>query len=183
MGRKEEALATIDQGIKIDNTYYNSFETRNIILQAIAGKTIKPPTPALNASEAIKLPKTYENPEKVYAEYKKSAAQFKEENKIPEAINAYTKCIEIAPDNYSNYIERGILYMNSGKETSAIADFTKGIELNAQFPNALLFRSMAYNNLKQYDQAIKDAQAAKTQGAKVDASYLKKLEADLAKQN
>ena len=49
------------------------------------------------------------------------------------AIKNYTKVIELDPDNYVAYMNRGWNKSNLGDEYAAISDYNKSIEINSNY--------------------------------------------------
>lgn len=171
MGRTEEALQTIEQCLALDEGYEAGRATKSLIL-AGTGMAGSKKSEAQAKQEA-----TVQNQ---YLQYKAKAEQMKKADRKAEAIGFYTECIKLSPDNFSNYVERGALYLNTGNNALAVEDFTEALRLNPDFHQALLFRSMAYNNLKQYADAVRDAESARSKGVQVDPAYMQKIEKDLA---
>ncbi|KAI9209629.1 uncharacterized protein BJ171DRAFT_418329, partial [Polychytrium aggregatum] len=77
-----------------------------------------------------------------------------------EALSAYESAIAIDPSNYMTYFRRAATYLNMGRTTPAIHDFSKVLELKPGFEQALLQRGRlyakdcalenAYNDLSKY---------------------------------
>jgi len=72
------------------------------------------------------------------------------------AIFAYTKAIELNPQDGDAYTNRGAVYDTKGEYDLAITDYTKGIELNPQDGDAYTNRGNVYLGKGQYDLAISD---------------------------
>jgi tetratricopeptide (TPR) repeat protein len=73
-----------------------------------------------------------------------------------QAIDDFTKTIELHPQNINTYHLRGLAYVRLEKYQQAIDDFTKTIELNSKEANAYYWRGFAYEKLGKYQQAIDD---------------------------
>jgi len=73
-----------------------------------------------------------------------------------EALDAFTKAIELKPDDPEVYTIRGLAYDGFGNERQAIKDYSKSIELKPDDPEVYYFRGVSYGYLKNYKQAIKD---------------------------
>ena len=74
-----------------------------------------------------------------------------------EALNAFTKAIELNPQYAAAYIGRGLAYGELGNHKQAINDFNKAIELNPQYATAYNNRGTTYGrDLGNYQQAIND---------------------------
>lgn len=61
-----------------------------------------------------------------------------------QALQDYTKAIELDPGFAEAYYNRGVSHYELGRYAEAIADFTRAIELNPQDDNAYGRRSLAY---------------------------------------
>lgn len=65
---------------------------------------------------------------------------FSKSGRYDQAIQAFSKAIEINPRNTSAYINRGLSWYHKGDYNQAIADYTKALEINP-------YHADAYNNL------------------------------------
>lgn len=72
------------------------------------------------------------------------------------AIFAYTKAIELNPQDGDAYNNRGAIYDIKGEYDLAITDYTKAIALNPQDADTYNNRGNAYLSKEQYDLAISD---------------------------
>ena len=72
------------------------------------------------------------------------------------ALKNYDVAIQLNPNNFEAYNNRGVAYKNLGQYERAIQDYDKAIELNPNYDNAHNNRGNAYRLLKQYEQAIQD---------------------------
>ena len=72
------------------------------------------------------------------------------------AISEYTKCIEIQPTHYSNYIYRGLLKYKIKDYEGAISDFTKAIELVSSRPASYLLRGRTKKKIGALEDACSD---------------------------
>lgn len=73
-----------------------------------------------------------------------------------EALDFFTKSIEIDPQNAKAYGNRGVAYDILGNTKQAIKDYDKAIELNPQWAMAHKNRGNTYDKLGNHKQAIKD---------------------------
>ncbi|PSB04588.1 tetratricopeptide repeat-containing S1 family peptidase [Merismopedia glauca] len=85
-----------------------------------------------------------------------------EKGNYQEAIENYTKAIEIDPQYTNAYNNRGIAYGNLGNYQQAISDYARAIALNPQDPDAYYNRGNAYDDLGEYQKAISDYDRAIT---------------------
>jgi stress-induced-phosphoprotein 1 len=111
-----------------------------------------------------------------------SAAEFKDignkhlqAKEFDQAIEAYTKAIEIEPSNHVFYSNRSAAYLSKGDSTNALADGLKCTEVNPSWPKGYSRHGAALHALKKYD----DAQKVYKKGLEVaptDAGLLSGLE-------
>lgn len=94
---------------------------------------------------------------------------------LRQAIEAFTKAIEIKPDDIMAYNNRGSAYAQQGEYIQAIADFTKAIGINSNDPVAYHNRAVAYYCLKEYSKAWGDVSMVKEIGATVNPEIIKML--------
>jgi len=81
---------------------------------------------------------------------------YAELNKYEQAIEDFSKAIELNPALAVAYYDRGNAYADLNKYERAIKDYEKAIELNPDFAEAYNNRGNAYMELNKYEQAIKD---------------------------
>jgi len=87
--------------------------------------------------------------------------------KNQEAVEAFTKSIELDPKNAEAYSFRGGDYFFLGNHRQAIKDFDRAIKLDPKYATAYNNRGIAYDDLGDYRQAIKDYNRA----IKLDPKY------------
>ena len=73
-----------------------------------------------------------------------------------EAVECYTKAIELDPKNAVAYNNRGVSYKIKGEYDKAIIDHSKVIELNPEIAEAYYNRGITYKEKGEYDKAIAD---------------------------
>jgi tetratricopeptide (TPR) repeat protein len=88
--------------------------------------------------------------------------------RIPEALEAGEKAIELAPDYATAYNNLGIVYGSQGQMDAAIAMFEKGIQVDPDYAEVHYNLGFAYENLEQLDAAIAEYQEA----VSIDPNYL-----------
>jgi tetratricopeptide (TPR) repeat protein len=74
----------------------------------------------------------------------------------PQAIQLFTRAIEIDPKYAPAYHGRGVAYLNQGERDRAIADFSEAIRLDPTDARALYHRGVAYFRSGDYDRALPD---------------------------
>ena len=72
------------------------------------------------------------------------------------AINLLTKAISIQPNNEQAYFERGMAYLELDKDTDAIADFDRALNINPEYSGARDWRAVALKALGQFGAAAED---------------------------
>ena len=87
--------------------------------------------------------------------YKKAEAQYSNGNYIA-AITNYSKAIDMDPNDYMAFSNRGLAKYNLNDYAGAIADFTKAIDIEPNTSFNYNNRGSAKENLKDYAGAIKD---------------------------
>ena len=76
------------------------------------------------------------------------------------AIEHFTECVRLNPNEIRAYRNRAMLYMDIEKYDLAFADYAKAIELNNQGSDDYFLRGFANAHLKHHDQAIEDFDVA-----------------------
>ncbi|MDR2942524.1 MAG: tetratricopeptide repeat protein [Treponema sp.] len=80
-------------------------------------------------------------------------------NQFNEAINQYSKILELKPDNIIRsiiYKHRGMANFACSQYKEAIEDFTRALELDQKAYKAVYYRGVVNSVLKQYSNAIDD---------------------------
>jgi tetratricopeptide (TPR) repeat protein len=77
------------------------------------------------------------------------------------AIEAYSRVIELEPDNANALLMRGSLYHELGENDEAIADLDRSIRVDADSSEAYLRRGWCHVALDDFDLAIKDFESAR----------------------
>ena len=79
-----------------------------------------------------------------------------DQKKYAEAIDLYTKAIELKPKFAEAYNSRGMAYDELIMYLESIADYSKAIEINPMFKDFYFNRGYTYDNLHKYAEAIAD---------------------------
>ena len=96
-------------------------------------------------------------------EYYRRGVEELQRGQYSEAVEYYTKALELRPDYLDAYALRGLAYRNLGKYDEAVQDCTKALELR-QEPWIYALRGLAYRNLGKYDEVVQGLyQSARTQ--------------------
>ena len=80
--------------------------------------------------------------------------------KLPQAIKAFTRAIEIEPRYAEAYVKRGLAYYRSAQYKIAIADYTQTLKLKRYQADAYASRGDAHRALKDTQRAIEDYSAS-----------------------
>ena len=83
-------------------------------------------------------------------------AAYLEQALYPEAIEDFSKGIELSPRNSHLYSNRATAYLNLGKYTQALSDYNKAIELNPNYYNPYLGRAHVHEALGNQLAALSD---------------------------
>ena len=81
------------------------------------------------------------------------AEQLMSEDKLGEAVAAYTKALEAQPSNVRALTYRGWLYFQTDDLTRAWADLDAAVKSDPSFPDARVFRSIMYAQGKNWTDA------------------------------
>jgi len=87
-------------------------------------------------------------------DYLKQGVTLFEEGKYEQAIDEYTKAIELDPNLTDAYYNRGLAYLMTKQYDLALADFNKAIELDPKMSTAWSGRGMALAGLGRYKEAL-----------------------------
>ena len=90
-------------------------------------------------------------------EYFKKAYDYEENGEYKLAIENYTRCVKLAPENATAFYNRGLVYSRHLENNEyAIADFTRCIRIDPDYSNAYQNRGFSYLFLEDYEKAIAD---------------------------
>jgi serine/threonine protein kinase len=97
---------------------------------------------------------------KASKDFYRQGDKFYTQRKYDKAIEAYTKAIELNPNDSGVYNNRGIVYHLTSKYQEAIADYTRAAELNPHHFSAYNNRGLVYEEIGNVEQAIADFKKA-----------------------
>ncbi len=169
---EKEMLEVTQRRIESYNQQYDEFEERireasqkENTSNSIIGET-------LNAIDSLneELLKNTEKEQTPEAFFRKGNA-YKRLEKYEDAIDAYTKAIELNPEYSNAYNNRGLAHKKRGKFTEAITDYSKAILIDPKYATAYNNRGVAYRILKKYAEAIADYEKAIELNPKYDIAY------------
>ena len=89
-------------------------------------------------------------------EYISRGVEAGQRGQYSDAIENFTKAIELKPDYAKVYHARALTYSSQGEYEQAIQDATKAIEINPDYAEAYHTRGLVYNNQGEHEQAIRD---------------------------
>jgi eukaryotic-like serine/threonine-protein kinase len=93
-------------------------------------------------------------------EFQRQANVFYDRRKFDKAIETYTLAIELNPNDYAIYNNRGAAYHASGEPQKAIDDYNKSLALNPYHFSAYNNRGAAYEEIGNIEQAVADYRKA-----------------------
>jgi DnaJ family protein C protein 7 len=86
------------------------------------------------------------------------------EGRFSEAYGTYTEALKIDPENnpvkITLLINRAVACQRMCRLTEAVADCTSVLEVNRNYPKALLLRAECYMDLGDFDKAVGDFKSA-----------------------
>lgn len=97
-------------------------------------------------------------------EYISHGIKAAQRGQYPEAIEDFSKAIELRQDYPGAYYFRGLTYGRQGEHKRAMEDLTKAIELDSNYPDAHYFCGIAYLHLKEWEKAKEFLTAARNMG-------------------
>ncbi|MDD5570468.1 MAG: tetratricopeptide repeat protein [Bacteroidales bacterium] len=110
---------------------------------------------------------------KNFQAYLKRGILYYKAGKFIEALNDMNEAEKLNSDNSEIYSWRGLIYYSMKNVKKAIEDYTSAIRLNPNDVAAYVNRAGAYQDLFQFDNAVKDAEKAKSMGFQLDVNYFK----------
>lgn len=93
-------------------------------------------------------------------EFQRQAEELYARKRFEKAIETYTLAIELNPNDYALYNNRGAAYHADGEFQKAIADYTKAAELNPYHFSAYNNRGAANEDIGNIEQAVADYRKA-----------------------
>lgn len=76
--------------------------------------------------------------------------------KREDAINFFSKAIDINPQNSKGYINRGLVYEQIDEFKLAIEDYSRLLELNPSDNMGYIRRGVCWSKIKEHEKAIED---------------------------
>ena len=89
-----------------------------------------------------------------------SAHQLLQDGKVIEAIEAYSKALQINPENADIYSDRGVAHLHNMDKQKCFADLNKAIELQPDYAYRYAAMAFAKNNFGDLEGAVADYQKA-----------------------
>lgn len=80
--------------------------------------------------------------------------EYHKKGQYDKAIVEYNRALELNPQNFEAYVNRGNAYEAKGAHEDAIADYNRAIEINPNYGGAYMNKGVVYARMGQYDQAI-----------------------------
>ena len=88
-------------------------------------------------------------------EWKEKGNALVKEKKYKEALDCYTKSIEIDPNDPILYSNRSAMHLNLNEFDQALTDAEKAISLKPEYAKAYLRKGKALEGLEKFDEALK----------------------------
>ena len=149
-GSHDMFLAEIE-AVDVDDKYIDAY----VNISYIYSKTKDYKLSMLYANKALLLDKDY-----AYAHYRKAWA-LQETGKFEEAIDGYSKAIELDPSDIYNYLGIACVSLNTQANLNALLYANKAILIDRNCGGAYYYKSLALSNLgksKEAEQAFSIAQ-------------------------
>ena len=102
------------------------------------------------------------------------AARFAKAGKNDQAIEAYSRSIQLDPKNAAAYFKRGTTFQKLNNPERSIEDLGKAIELEPAHADAFYARAAANETLRRYEQAIDDYSKAISYGTSAGDAYFRR---------
>jgi tetratricopeptide (TPR) repeat protein len=71
------------------------------------------------------------------------------------AVNAYSKALELKPDDPNVLTDQGVMYLQTGDNDKALANFEKAQQIDPKHLQSLYNIGVVNNDMKQFDKAAK----------------------------
>ena len=110
------------------------------------------------------------------SEFKAAGNKFQQEGKFDEAIEAYTKAIDLDGSDHTFWSNRSVVYLAKGDADGAFKDAVECIKVKPDWPKGYVRKGAALHKATRYDEAI-EAYEAGLKIAPDDAGLKSGLEA------
>lgn len=94
--------------------------------------------------------------QKTALDFLREGSRLYRQKKFRQAVEAYTKAIELNPEDVAAYNNRGVAYGKLKEYDRALADYNRTIALSPDDTNAYNNRGIVYYELKEYNKALAD---------------------------
>jgi len=88
--------------------------------------------------------------------YRYLAELYLRQRDFKSALGALESAARLEPGDYQTYFMKGLILMDTGKSGAAVREFTRAIDIKPDFEDALFYRAVAYDHLKNYTLMRKD---------------------------
>lgn len=95
-------------------------------------------------------------PGKSAMDYFASGGAHLDKGDLDRAIADYTEAIQLKPDFFAAYLNRGTAQRKKGEVDLAVADYTQAIQLKSDLYEAYTLRGICYGKKGRYEEAIAD---------------------------
>lgn len=119
-----------------------------VVSSAFYGVAAEDTAPATTSREDITLTEA--------TEWVQAAIDLSDAGDYDGARELSTRAAEADPDDAQAYFERGMVFMNLDREADAVADFSRVLEIDPEYPGALDWRRRALASLGEFRRAAED---------------------------
>ena len=119
-------------------------------------RTSAPNNNASSKSQTAKDERRAKLSQELFVKLKTEGNNFVKKGNYAKAIESYTQCIKICPEEVASYTNRALCFLKLNKDISAVGDCTEAIKLDPKNVKAYYRRAQANTKIKLYREAEKD---------------------------
>jgi tetratricopeptide (TPR) repeat protein len=162
----QNAAADFERVLVLDPRHPEAAERREETIKArkaASGAPVprRPALPSRAEQDALRLARAKNNQEEERRQVRAAAyfargRSFIEQKDYNQAVDQFTKAIQMDPRDALAYYNRGLAYVAQSEYQEAIADYTSALHLNPKNALAFYHRGIAHRHLSEFDRAIAD---------------------------
>ena len=103
------------------------------------------------------------------------AERYRAEGKWQEAVNSYSRIIELIPRYVPAYVQRGLLVQEMGYPDMALTDFETAIQIDPQYGYAYYGRAWVKSSKGNHEGALADAQKGMSLDSQHTGMYFRRI--------
>ncbi|HIK17911.1 MAG TPA: tetratricopeptide repeat protein [Leptolyngbyaceae cyanobacterium M33_DOE_097] len=149
MGRNEEALETYEKAL-VFSPSNSEILTEQCRVQSELGQQAEA---IATCGRALDFNQNWGDRSPAIAWLNKALALTRA-NKLPEAVAAYDKALEVTPKDPATWTQQGMLLAQMGQHATALAAYDQALKISPNFSLALLNRGAALNRLGKSEEAL-----------------------------